>query len=36
MRTVLSEEHVASKGRVGCGAVSQERNDGLAGDRVAW
>ena len=35
MRTVLSVEQVARIGRVGCGAVSQERDDGTVGDKVA-
>lgn len=34
MRTVLSEEQVARRGRVGCGAVSQAR-EGEEGSRVA-
>lgn len=34
MRTVLSEEQVARRGRVGCGAVSQAR-EWEAGSRVA-
>lgn len=33
MRTVLSEEQVARRGRVGCGAVSQAR-EGFGGVRV--
>lgn len=35
MRTVLSVEQVARRGRVGCGAVSQAREEGWGGDRVA-
>lgn len=34
MRTVLSEEQVARRGRVGCAAVSQAR-EGEEGSRVA-
>lgn len=34
MRTVLSEEQVARRGRVGCGAVSQAREE-EEGSRVA-
>ena len=35
MRTVLSEEQVATRGRVGCGDVSQarDRDGGESGER---